>query len=258
MHDPEACKIERVLFGLNEKCKATFNNDASNLDLEESVAYKVDLAAQISVIIIFLSDAGASLPKHRKVVPNVNGHIQVVEVVLEKKKSIKVYWAWLKADCVRLVKLRKGRICARKKPRVKRIKSFFKFKGPRVPYDIFENGLQKAVPSFNTQSNDPKWQSLLNDTPQIRHPPSLQTIGIKNSEYMSSFPKDQSIFPKISAFEFGFDFVGDNIHKRYIAKKSEINDQLGDVLHWIRQAVALVCGLIWGVIPLVGAVWLLV
>ncbi|GLJ04682.1 hypothetical protein SUGI_0001220 [Cryptomeria japonica] len=35
-------------------------------------------------------------------------------------------------------------------------------------------------------------------------------------------------------------------------------DQLGDVLHWIRQAVALICGLIWGVMPLVGAIWIVV
>ncbi|KAJ8452593.1 hypothetical protein Cgig2_004929 [Carnegiea gigantea] len=34
-------------------------------------------------------------------------------------------------------------------------------------------------------------------------------------------------------------------------------DQLGDVLHWIRQALALVCGLIWGAIPLVGGIWLI-
>ncbi|XP_076907441.1 uncharacterized protein LOC143563886 [Bidens hawaiensis] len=33
-------------------------------------------------------------------------------------------------------------------------------------------------------------------------------------------------------------------------------DQLGDVLHWIRQIVALVCGLLWGAIPLVGGIWL--
>ncbi|CAK9327017.1 unnamed protein product [Citrullus colocynthis] len=32
-------------------------------------------------------------------------------------------------------------------------------------------------------------------------------------------------------------------------------DQLGDVLHWMRQAVALVCGLLWGSIPLVGGIW---
>ncbi|CAH9074894.1 unnamed protein product [Cuscuta europaea] len=32
-------------------------------------------------------------------------------------------------------------------------------------------------------------------------------------------------------------------------------DQLGDVLHWTRQAMALVCGLIWGGIPLVGGFW---
>ncbi|KAG0502957.1 hypothetical protein HPP92_003029 [Vanilla planifolia] len=35
-------------------------------------------------------------------------------------------------------------------------------------------------------------------------------------------------------------------------------DQLGDVLHWIRQAAGLVCGVIWGAIPLVGALWLVV
>ncbi|KAK9755244.1 hypothetical protein RND81_01G012300 [Saponaria officinalis] len=34
-------------------------------------------------------------------------------------------------------------------------------------------------------------------------------------------------------------------------------DQLGDVLHWTRQVVALVCGLIWGAIPLVGGFWLI-
>lgn len=32
-------------------------------------------------------------------------------------------------------------------------------------------------------------------------------------------------------------------------------DQLGDVLHWTRQVMALVCGLIWGAIPLVGGFW---
>ncbi|KAM0044810.1 putative rab5-interacting protein family [Helianthus debilis subsp. tardiflorus] len=35
-----------------------------------------------------------------------------------------------------------------------------------------------------------------------------------------------------------------------------LSDQLGDVLHWIRQIVALVCGLLWGAIPLVGGIWL--
>lgn len=33
-------------------------------------------------------------------------------------------------------------------------------------------------------------------------------------------------------------------------------DQLGDALHWIRQAIALICGLLWGAIPLVGAIWI--
>ncbi|KAM7496529.1 hypothetical protein LguiA_020943 [Lonicera macranthoides] len=34
-------------------------------------------------------------------------------------------------------------------------------------------------------------------------------------------------------------------------------DQLGDVLHWIRQVVAVVFGLICGSIPLVGGIWIL-
>ncbi|KAJ8631740.1 hypothetical protein MRB53_025063 [Persea americana] len=35
-------------------------------------------------------------------------------------------------------------------------------------------------------------------------------------------------------------------------------DQLGDVLHWIRQVVAVICGLLWGAVPLVGAIWIVV
>ncbi|KAM0996220.1 hypothetical protein ACFX2I_006216 [Malus domestica] len=35
-------------------------------------------------------------------------------------------------------------------------------------------------------------------------------------------------------------------------------DQLGDVLHWIRQAMALACGLLWGAIPLVGGIWFVI
>lgn len=34
-------------------------------------------------------------------------------------------------------------------------------------------------------------------------------------------------------------------------------DQLGDVLHWIRQVVGLLCGLIWGAIPVVGGIWII-
>ncbi|XP_062180497.1 uncharacterized protein LOC133884912 [Phragmites australis] len=33
-------------------------------------------------------------------------------------------------------------------------------------------------------------------------------------------------------------------------------DQLLDAVHWIRQAVGLLCGLLWGAVPLVGAVWI--
>ena len=35
-------------------------------------------------------------------------------------------------------------------------------------------------------------------------------------------------------------------------------DQLGDVLHWLRQALALVCGIVWGLIPLTGFAWIIV
>ncbi|KAL9688040.1 hypothetical protein QQ045_032453 [Rhodiola kirilowii] len=35
-------------------------------------------------------------------------------------------------------------------------------------------------------------------------------------------------------------------------------DQLGDVLHWIRQVVALAFGLLCGAIPLIGGIWILV
>ncbi|GMH12747.1 hypothetical protein Nepgr_014588 [Nepenthes gracilis] len=35
-------------------------------------------------------------------------------------------------------------------------------------------------------------------------------------------------------------------------------DQLGDVLHWIRQVMALATGLLWGAIPLIGGIWLFV
>jgi hypothetical protein len=34
-------------------------------------------------------------------------------------------------------------------------------------------------------------------------------------------------------------------------------DQLGDVLHWIRQAVAVGFGLICGYVPLIGGIWIL-
>ncbi|KAL9267020.1 GEL complex subunit OPTI-like protein [Drosera capensis] len=49
-----------------------------------------------------------------------------------------------------------------------------------------------------------------------------------------------------------------NFNKLLDPDASWDKDQLGDVLHWIRQAVALACGLLWGAIPLVGGVWLFV
>ncbi|CAH8264082.1 unnamed protein product [Arabidopsis lyrata] len=45
--------------------------------------------------------------------------------------------------------------------------------------------------------------------------------------------------------------------KLFDSEASWDKDQLGDVLHWIRQVVGLLCGLVWGAIPLVGGIWLL-
>jgi hypothetical protein len=36
----------------------------------------------------------------------------------------------------------------------------------------------------------------------------------------------------------------------------DLQDQLLDAVHWIRQAVGLACGLLWGAVPLVGAFWI--
>jgi len=33
-------------------------------------------------------------------------------------------------------------------------------------------------------------------------------------------------------------------------------DQLCDALHWIRQVLGLAFGLLWGVVPVVGAIWI--
>ncbi|XP_038693216.1 respirasome Complex Assembly Factor 1-like [Tripterygium wilfordii] len=46
--------------------------------------------------------------------------------------------------------------------------------------------------------------------------------------------------------------------KLFDAEASWDKDQLGDVLHWIRQVVALLCGLLWGAIPLIGGIWIVV
>lgn len=40
------------------------------------------------------------------------------------------------------------------------------------------------------------------------------------------------------------------------ADSSWDRDQLGDVLHWIRQAIAVVCGIMWGVVPVSGVLWI--
>ncbi|KAH9619802.1 hypothetical protein KSS87_012887 [Heliosperma pusillum] len=47
------------------------------------------------------------------------------------------------------------------------------------------------------------------------------------------------------------------LNKLFDSDASWDKDQLGDVLHWMRQLVALVCGLIWGAIPLGGGFWLI-
>lgn len=49
-----------------------------------------------------------------------------------------------------------------------------------------------------------------------------------------------------------------NFHKLLNPDASWDKDQLGDVLHWIRQVVAIACGLLWGSVPLVGGIWIVV
>ncbi|KAJ4772849.1 RAB5-interacting protein isoform a [Rhynchospora pubera] len=45
---------------------------------------------------------------------------------------------------------------------------------------------------------------------------------------------------------------------RYLDPNSSWDkDKLLDTLHWIRQALGLSCGLVWGAIPLVGAIWII-
>ncbi|CAM8958493.1 hypothetical protein QQ045_018110 [Rhodiola kirilowii] len=46
--------------------------------------------------------------------------------------------------------------------------------------------------------------------------------------------------------------------KLFDSEASWDKDQLGDVLHWIRQVVGLVSGLFCGAVPLVGGIWILV
>ncbi|KAI8523792.1 hypothetical protein RHMOL_Rhmol13G0099700 [Rhododendron molle] len=57
-------------------------------------------------------------------------------------------------------------------------------------------------------------------------------------------------------------YLRDTCTRRYMSEGRILEciaeDQLGDVLHWIRQVVALVCGLLWGAIPLVGGTWIVV
>ncbi|XP_073037640.1 uncharacterized protein [Primulina eburnea] len=48
-----------------------------------------------------------------------------------------------------------------------------------------------------------------------------------------------------------------NITKLLDPDASWDKDQLADVLHWIRQALALIFGLLCGAIPLVGGIWFL-
>ncbi|OEL29016.1 hypothetical protein BAE44_0009964 [Dichanthelium oligosanthes] len=44
---------------------------------------------------------------------------------------------------------------------------------------------------------------------------------------------------------------------KYLDPEASLDkDQLLDAVHWIRQAVGLLCGLLWGAVPLVGAVWI--
>ncbi|CAM6072686.1 unnamed protein product [Sphagnum tenellum] len=69
------------------------------------------------------------------------------------------------------------------------------------------------------------------------------------------FSKHVKIGPKMHLMN-GDNSMGMNMSIIDLSKKEE-SDKLGDVLHWLRQATALLCGVVWGVIPLTGAIWLL-
>lgn len=36
-----------------------------------------------------------------------------------------------------------------------------------------------------------------------------------------------------------------------------VQDEFGDVIYWMRQILGLACGVTWGILPLVGGIWLL-
>ncbi|KMZ62767.1 Rab5-interacting family protein [Zostera marina] len=53
---------------------------------------------------------------------------------------------------------------------------------------------------------------------------------------------------------------GDGLHfkfsKLFDREANWEKDELPDILHWIRQGLGLLIGLIWGAIPVVGAIWI--
>ncbi|KAI3926371.1 hypothetical protein MKX01_032559 [Papaver californicum] len=67
--------------------------------------------------------------------------------------------------------------------------------------------------------------------------------------------KDKSVKSISHQHQAPFKF---NFGKLFDPEASWDKDQLGDVLHWIRQVVGLICGLLWGAVPVVGALWIVV
>ncbi|KAM5583590.1 hypothetical protein ABKV19_003468 [Rosa sericea] len=70
--------------------------------------------------------------------------------------------------------------------------------------------------------------------------------GKANGQYQQPQHHQNGGAAHLSPFKFA---------KLFDPEASWDKDQLGDVLHWIRQGMALVCGLLWGALPLVGGIW---
>ncbi|PRQ34123.1 putative rab5-interacting protein family [Rosa chinensis] len=69
---------------------------------------------------------------------------------------------------------------------------------------------------------------------------------MKEAKANGQYQQHQNGGAHLSPFKFA---------KLFDPEASWDKDQLGDVLHWIRQGMALVCGMLWGAVPLVGGIW---
>ncbi|KAI3429082.1 uncharacterized protein J3R85_008726 [Psidium guajava] len=101
-----------------------------------------------------------------------------------------------------------------------------------------------------------KQKSLL-DPRRISIPPSVCSPRERLEEFWSSMKEGKSAKQNQQQQQHQKDHLSPfKLAKLLDPEASWDKDQLGDVLHWIRQVVALVCGLLWGAIPLVGGIWI--